>query len=230
MDINEELTQMDRPLARCVWPFHSSFFDTYLRIMKYDTGFPVDSTIREHQTDMTRNHKTPQPGDAIALAPRIAEREGFLALFSNGMRLIEETASYLDGPGRADSKALSRLGSVAYASESMRLTTRLMQIASWLLLQRAINDGEMSDGKGREEKAKVRLGGLHPSRTGSGWDELPDELKDLIDRSVRLEERVRHLDIGMGGESFGRQSQVGQAGADNTLADQMARLSAAFKS
>lgn len=178
---------------------------------------------------MTRNTKMPQTGNAIALAPRIAEREGFLALFSNGMRLIEETASYLDGPGRDTSKSLSRLGSVAYASESMRLTTRLMQIASWLLLQRAMNDGEMTDGQGREEKAKVRLGGLQPSRAGSGWEELPDELKDLIDRSARLEERVRHLDIGMGGESFGRQSHVGQPDTKDALADQMARLSAAFK-
>ena len=187
---------------------------------------PPDVSTR---IDMTRNTKTPQTGNAIALAPRIAEREGFLALFSNGMRLIEETASYLDGHGRETSKSLSRLGSVAYASESMRLTTRLMQIASWLLLQRAMNDGEMTNAQGREEKAKVRLGGLQPSRTGSGWDELPDELKDLIDRSVRLEERVRHLDIGMGGESFGSQSVVGKPPVKDALADQMARLSAAFK-
>ena len=30
------------------------------------------------------------------------------------------------------------MASVLYAAESMRLTTRLMQMASWLLLQRAI--------------------------------------------------------------------------------------------
>ena len=42
----------------------------------------------------------------------------------------------------------------------MRLTTRLMQLASWLLLQRAVNDGEMSDEQARLEKAKVKLNGL----------------------------------------------------------------------
>lgn len=178
---------------------------------------------------MTRNDQTPKGRDAIALAPRLAGREGFLALFNNGMRLIEETATYLDGPGRNSSKSLSRLGSVAYASESMRLTTRLMQIASWLLLQRSINDGEMTDEQGREEKAKVRLGGLQPSRAGSGWDELPDELKDLIDRSARLEERIRHLDIGMGGESFGQKPPALEPDQNGGLADQMARLSAAFE-
>ena len=159
---------------------------------------------------MTRNDKTPKSRAAIAIAPHIAETGGFLTLFNSGMRLIEETASYLDGPGRTVSKSLSRLGSVAYASESMRLTTRLMQIASWLLLQRAINEGEMSSTQGSDEKAKVRLGGLQPSRTGTGWEELPEELKELIERSGRLEERVRHLDIGMGGRSFGIRAPVSE--------------------
>lgn len=190
---------------------------------------------------MTRNDKTPKDRsknrsenrpenrDAIAIAPHIAETEGFLTLFNNGMRLIEETASYLDGPGRAVSKSLSRLGSVAYASESMRLTTRLMQIASWLLLQRAINEGEMTSSQGSDEKAKVRLGGLQPSRTGAGWNELPLELKELIERSGRLEERVRHLDIGMGGRSFGVRPPVSEPLVRDAVADQMARLSAAFQ-
>tara|TARA_R110002167_G_scaffold116355_2_gene291445 strand:+ start:4061 stop:4627 length:567 start_codon:yes stop_codon:yes gene_type:complete len=178
---------------------------------------------------MTRNDKTPKSRAAIAIAPHIAETGGFLTLFNSGMRLIEETASYLDGPGRTVSKSLSRLGSVAYASESMRLTTRLMQIASWLLLQRAINEGEMSSTQGSDEKAKVRLGGLQPSRTGTGWEELPEELKELIERSGRLEERVRHLDIGMGGRSFGIRAPVSEPAARDALADQMARLSAAFQ-
>ena len=32
---------------------------------------------------------------------------------------------------------------LGYAAESMRLTTRLMQVASWLLVQRAVREGEM---------------------------------------------------------------------------------------
>src|SRR3954470_15319899 len=58
--------------------------------------------------------------------------DGFKALFREGMLLVEDTAAYLDGPGRDESKALSRHAALTYASESMRLTTRPMQIASWL--------------------------------------------------------------------------------------------------
>lgn len=178
---------------------------------------------------MNRSDQPSQlPRPTIALASHLAETEGFLALFNSGMRLIEDTASYLDGPGREASKQLSRLGSVAYASESMRLTTRLMQVASWLLLQRAVNEGEMTTSQGSDEKAKVRLGGLQPATTGAGWDELPEDLKSLIEQSGRLEERVRHLDVGMGGQSFAETMPSTEPKGPGAVADQMARLSAAF--
>src|SRR6185295_14192749 len=72
-----------------------------------------------------------------------AKSEMFERTFKEGMGLVEETAAYLDGPGRAVSKRLSRAAALAYAGESMRLTTRLMQVASWLLVQRAVRDGEI---------------------------------------------------------------------------------------
>ena len=60
-----------------------------------------------------------------------AASELFDRTFQEGMELVEETATYLDGTGRQDSKLLSRSAALAYAGESMRLTTRLMQLASW---------------------------------------------------------------------------------------------------
>ena len=83
--------------------------------------------------------------------------DGFKALFREGMLLVEDTAAYLDGPGRDESKALSRHAALTYASESMRLTTRLMQIASWLLVQRAVAEGEITPGEALREKHRVRL-------------------------------------------------------------------------
>ena len=74
------------------------------------------------------------------------------------MNLVEESATYLDGEGRDHAKALSRTAAMLYGSESMRLTTRLMQLASWLLLQRAANEGEMSRSQLLEEKSKIKLG------------------------------------------------------------------------
>ena len=82
--------------------------------------------------------------NTVSFAGHAASSAQFKVLYAEGMGLVEETASYLDGPGRSASKVLPRMASVLYAAESMRLTTRLMQMASWLLLQRAVNNGEMN--------------------------------------------------------------------------------------
>ncbi|MBA5777290.1 DUF1465 family protein [Stappia sp. F7233] len=130
----------------------------------------------------------------ISFVDRLANSEMFSALYREGMSLVEETAAYLDGDGRQESKSLPRSASLTYATESMRLTTRLMQLASWLLLQRAVNEGEMTAEQAGSEKNKVRLDKLSTSRNGMGWDELPRRLQDLIERSLRLQERIVHID------------------------------------
>ena len=84
-----------------------------------------------------------------------ARSEMFDRTFKEGMALVEETAAYLDGPGRAASKRLSRAAALAYAGESMRLTTRLMQVASWLLVQRAVRDGEIQMSEAASEKYRL---------------------------------------------------------------------------
>jgi regulator of CtrA degradation len=121
-----------------------------------------------------------------------ARSELFERTFQEGMELVEETASYLDGAGRQASKLLSRSAALAYAAESMRLTTRLMQVASWLLVQRAVREGDMPPDAACEDR--YRLGGEEVSRGGDGAEGLPHELNVLLDRSERLYERVRHLD------------------------------------
>jgi hypothetical protein len=73
------------------------------------------------------------------------------------MGLVEETAAYLDGPGRQEVRGLGRQGAIAYATESMRLTTRLMQLASWLLLQRAVSAGELTREAVEAEKQRINL-------------------------------------------------------------------------
>src|ERR1700748_3442502 len=121
-----------------------------------------------------------------------ASSELFDCTFQEGMALGEETAAYLDGAGRQDSKLLSRSAALAYAGESMRLTTRLMQVASWLLVQRAVREGDMNPTEACQERYRL----AEPSEDGrpAASDDLPSGLLLLLDRSARLYERVLHLD------------------------------------
>lgn len=160
---------------------------------------------------------------AVALGPRIVAAGGFDALYREGMALIEEVASYLDGEGRADSRLLARETSFLYASESMRLTTRLMQLASWLLLQRAVNEGEITPENARVEKEKVKFSATPSQRGGPGYEHLPATLLDYIARGDRLFERVLQFDR----LERGSMPEL-DPGTVNSIADQLNRLKAAF--
>src|SRR5215475_390976 len=135
--------------------------------------------------------------DAVVFGERVAASQAFADLFRDGMALVEQTAAYLDGPGRQEAKRLSRQAALAYATESMRLTTRLMQLASWLLLHRAVKEGEMTLAQASKEKAKVKLASVVEHNDEQNIKLLPERLRALIESSKALQRAVRRLDATM---------------------------------
>ena len=157
----------------------------------------------------------------VSFGEHLASSQAFAVLFRDGMALVEETAAYLDGPGRQQSKDLGRAAALAYATESMRLTTRLMQLASWLLLHRAVKEGEMSLAQASAEKAKVKLS---PTDTTdpNNIALLPVPLRELIDRSRHLQSKVRRLDVTIHAPS------VAPEAVESPVERQLGLLKAAF--
>ena len=107
----------------------------------------------------------------------------------------------------------------------MRLTTRLMQIASWLLLQRAANNGEMSRAQVAEEKSKVQLETPSASRATQSWEELPLKFIDIVERSLQMQTLVKRFD-----EQLYPKADTALAAEPkrNAVNDQMTLLRAAF--
>ena len=165
-------------------------------------------------------------GKTIKLAERRVFSDSFKPLYNEGMGLVEQAAEYLDGQGRIEAKKLSRLAATLYAAESMRLTTRLMQIASWLLLQRAANSGEMTRDQVATEKSKVRLDTASAYEEAIGWAELPKSFVALVNRSLSLQSLVRRMDE----EIYGRGAPETALGhrRSNPVSDQISLLNTAF--
>lgn len=133
-------------------------------------------------------------GVTISFGERYLGSERFQAVYREGMRLVEETAQYLDGDGRRDSRHLTGQAALSFATESMRLTTRLMNVASWLLIRRSVNSGEMSPEKARHERLRLKLDVIaRPSHVKS-YDELPARLRELIEISFAFQEKITKLD------------------------------------
>ncbi len=159
----------------------------------------------------------------ICFVQKLATSSSFKALFAEGMALVEESASYLDGAGRDESRPLRRAAAMAYATESMRLTTRLMQLASWLLLQRAVNEGDMTSAQAASEKHKVRLARQEVACAPELFEELPARLRALSLRSMRLQARIVHLD-----QSLSAARTYASRGEPSPIASQIERLRTAF--
>jgi regulator of CtrA degradation len=160
--------------------------------------------------------------EPVSFGARLANSQVFANLFRDGMALVEETATYLDGAGRTESKKLERAAALAYATESMRLTTRLMQLASWLLLHRAVKEGEMSLAQASKEKSKVKIAPTDSHDQGN-VELLPQALQELIARSLKLQGMVRRLD-----STIHNRVAVDQVVAVNPVEHQLGLLKAAF--
>jgi len=141
-------------------------------------------TLAQSDEDGLRN-LTPQSFIGSAL---------FEKTFEEGMSLVEETAKYLDGPGRDESRDLPRKIAMLYAGESMRVTTRLMQAASWLLVQRAVHDGDMDAADAAGERYRLGSKEICLGGGGDGIDQLPVKLQNLLWRSDNLYRRIARLD------------------------------------
>lgn len=171
---------------------------------------------------MIDHHANSDDRSLVDFLERFVASRQFQEVFEEGMRLVEETADYLDGPGRQAARELSRDDAIIYATESMRLTTRLMQMASWLLLQRAAANGEVSEQERLREQENIGLASLAEEPAEEHIARLPVELAALAGRAQRLHEQIMRLDAVIHARNH-------QNAADrHPVSDMLARLQAEF--
>jgi len=162
-------------------------------------------------------------GFAIVFGEKFARSSQFDAIFREGMQLVEKTAEYLDGAGREQAKGLRPPVSVVYATESMRLTTRLLDLATWLLVQRSLKDGDITEEEALVKRENVKLRPFGRPAHIKCFDDLPDGLRDLITSSFALSDRITQLDLAL---RANEQDVI--AAARNPVNEHLRKLEAAF--
>lgn len=114
--------------------------------------------------------------------------------YGEAMELLIEARDYLAHREPVDRQVLAPLDRLRLCCETMRLTARLTQIMAWLLAQRAVFAGEISQRDAlRDHHALAELG---VCMDGEEWlaPAAPQRLASLLDRSRRLYVRVARLD------------------------------------
>lgn len=118
----------------------------------------------------------------------------FSSTYDETLALVHEARDYLSGQGRDDATALDRAGSFAYATESLRLTTRLTESMAWLFYQRAIHDGEVKAEDVPSEELHLQHQNCCLAINSKHLELLPEFLAALAERSVLLYRRIERLD------------------------------------
>ena len=111
---------------------------------------------------------------------QVAERQPLIRLLSFGFAVT------LSRP--ISSRALT------FGCPFMRLTTRLLDLASWLLIRRALKEGEISETEAQKKRSSVSLHGPAKPSHVQGYDSLPQGMRDLITESYALYDRIVRLD------------------------------------
>ena len=112
-------------------------------------------------------------------------------LYLEAMMMADEARAYFDGDVLSQEDAADPLRRVAFACESLKVTTRLMHIIAWLLTQRAVETGELTP---REALDPSRRLGTAPVTDKALLTQLPPSAAGLIAASIDLHRRVARLD------------------------------------
>lgn len=104
-------------------------------------------------------------------------------LYTEALLLSDETRAHLDGEGRHARDALDPLGRVQFACETLKATTRLLQVIAWLTASR---------GGGRPRAVLPPMGESTPDILGR----LPSPTRRLILAGIDLHGRAERLAVG----------------------------------
>jgi regulator of CtrA degradation len=116
--------------------------------------------------------------------------------YSEAMNLLVEARNYLAYREPVDRARLLPVERLRLCRETMRLTARLTQIMAWLMAQRAVHAGEISQETAlgdHDALAAVEVC-MDGAEAEAEAEDMPRSLLDLLDRSRRLYVRVARLD------------------------------------
>ncbi len=115
--------------------------------------------------------------------------------FDETMRLLEEARDYSMHDWKEDVCGLPNDESMRVTGERMRLTARLSEIMAWVMVHKAVADGEMTAKQAQSGQYHLSAHDIClADNRGSKPDSFPERLGGMLDRSRELYSRVIKMD------------------------------------
>ena len=118
----------------------------------------------------------------------------FGGTYDEAMTLMVEARNYICHVEQRERRKVEAVTGLRMSCEAMRVTSRLTQVMAWLMMQRAVHQGEIAPKDALTEEN--RLSGTDVCLDESfGSDEaLPSGLRSLLSRSLNLYQRIARLE------------------------------------
>jgi regulator of CtrA degradation len=114
--------------------------------------------------------------------------------YDEAMSLLLETRNYLSFRQAVDAHRLRPMERLKLTREAYRLTSRLTQVLAWLMLRRAVIEGEIDDAEARLPERRLAGQDVCLATADDLGEALPAGMDRLLERSRLLYERVDRLD------------------------------------
>ncbi len=118
----------------------------------------------------------------------------FLAgIFNETLALLLETHEYFNRYGRINQRKISEHNRMLYSREMSRITIRLSSVMAWLMAQKAVASGQISQ-QVATENYRLDCKETCLEQTEEAKYILPDSMNQLLSESYRIYSRVNRLD------------------------------------
>ena len=124
----------------------------------------------------------------------MAQPAYFNRTYDETLTLMVEARNYFRHSERVERDRAEPVIGLRMSCEAMRVTSRLTQVMAWLMVQRAVQSGELTAAEALESERRLSGWEVCLDDSFGGDETLPRGLRSLMDRSHRLFLRVARLE------------------------------------
>ena len=123
-----------------------------------------------------------------------AETALFTRTYDEALDLIVETRNYMVHMRPSIRRPRGSGENLRLSCEALRVTSRLTQVMAWLMLQRAVHDGEISVHEACAQQNRLSGQSVCLDDSMREDHEIPPGLRSLLYRSLHLYQRIARLE------------------------------------
>jgi regulator of CtrA degradation len=122
------------------------------------------------------------------------EAVAFTRTYNETLEMIVEARNYMAFVESRERQRRDVATNLRHCCEALRVTSRLTEAMAWLMMQRAVQQGEVTMQEALGERHRLSGQSICLEDAANHDETLPIGLRSLLDRSLRLYQRVGRLE------------------------------------